>query len=361
MGAESRKGQLSAWLQKKKSGSSLIRVRQYNRRYFTLDFDARVFFYAHAENNSKVSWIVPFTDILDVRVPDSQLDKSETASVGSRSSRVSLLRRLSGFGAPKDTEQVQNTVTVRLRSEKNMDLLCASAFEAMQWYEAFKAAIGDQRPSEGDCGPVACDYDHSDDEQEQDQTPEGKAAPLHYEPPARASDHEPAEPAQRPPAGPVEVPQGTSTSAPLEELPEPPARPARGTFLDFEVEQVADPGLPAEQEQLRLDEATVVEVAGSVNLQASDFGFAADDGDVQESESGEVSRESSARLTAAAKGPLEQAEEVAASGSHEAPSRGAYGDRHAGLSMQERLANLEFSDDEEDDDDPLGLKGEAGH
>mmetsp|Transcript_112847 Transcript_112847/g.183886 ORF Transcript_112847/g.183886 Transcript_112847/m.183886 type:complete len:121 (+) Transcript_112847:1-363(+) len=33
----------------------------------------------------------------------------------------------------------------------------------------------------------------------------------------------------------------------------------------------------------------------------------------------------------------------------------SYGDRHEGLSMQERLANLEFSDCESDDDDPLGL------
>mmetsp|Transcript_18427 Transcript_18427/g.39408 ORF Transcript_18427/g.39408 Transcript_18427/m.39408 type:complete len:169 (-) Transcript_18427:116-622(-) len=42
-------------------------------------------------------------------------------------------------------------------------------------------------------------------------------------------------------------------------------------------------------------------------------------------------------------------------------SNEAYQDKNAGLTLQERLANLEFSDDEDDDDDdPLGLKNKNG-
>ncbi|CAJ1368699.1 unnamed protein product [Effrenium voratum] len=85
--------------------------------------------------------------------------------------------------------------------------------------------------------------------------------------------------------------------------------------------------------------ATVVET-GAVALQAADFGFAEEeDSDAKSSSSEE--------------------EEVGVGAAEPVPATratGGYGDRHEGMSMQERLASLEFSDDEEDDDDPLGLK-----
>lgn len=59
-------GQLSGWLSKKKSGSAVLRMRQYNKRFFVLDFQAREFSYAHAEGSKKSS-VVPFSDLVEVR------------------------------------------------------------------------------------------------------------------------------------------------------------------------------------------------------------------------------------------------------------------------------------------------------
>merc|ERR1719150_1150777 len=106
------RGQLSAWLQKKKSGSSVVRVRQYNRRYFTIDFDARVFFYAHAENSKQVSSQIPFADILDVRLPDAQVDRGDNVSECSQKSKGSFLRRL-GSGSRLGEEEHALTLLTR--------------------------------------------------------------------------------------------------------------------------------------------------------------------------------------------------------------------------------------------------------
>merc|ERR1719264_788937 len=100
-------------------------------------------------------------------------------------------------------------------------------------------------------------------------------------------------------------------------------------------------------------------------MQARDFGFAVEEdqssaSDTPRSEGGGTSAVS----TAGRASPLHPGIDTAASPSFGtggyptspgAEARSMYKDRHEGKTMQERLANLEFSD-EEDDDDPLGLK-----
>lgn len=55
--------------------------------------------------------------------------------------------------------------------------------------------------------------------------------------------------------------------------------------------------------------------------------------------------------------PSTAAKPEAAKGASPAAGGGGYQDRQKGMTLQERLANLDFSDDEDaDDDDPLGLK-----
>ncbi|CAK0822187.1 unnamed protein product, partial [Prorocentrum cordatum] len=121
-------------IMKKKSGASMVRVRQYNKRYFTIDFDARVFFYAHSATTKKVNAVVPFADIADVSRPEANVDPqesarlSETSSQTSRTSRVSLIRRLSssklllGKGDEEKENKGQQSLTVSLRSSRSMEL-----------------------------------------------------------------------------------------------------------------------------------------------------------------------------------------------------------------------------------------------
>jgi len=169
-----------------------------------------------------------------------------------------------------------------------------------------------------------------------------------------------------------------------------PPKPATTGFLDFVSiqEDVAGEAKAEEAGAEPVQEATVVE---ETSLKAADFGFGADDGSSAASSSapssprgdggaraGSKGSKGSASVPAsspAAAGVSAQVENLgsdAASPSH-SPSpatkseggRGggatelgaSYKDKHEGLTMQQRLANLEFSDDEdEDEDDPLGLK-----
>ncbi|CAK9061289.1 Splicing factor U2af small subunit A (U2 auxiliary factor 35 kDa subunit A) (U2 small nuclear ribonucleoprotein auxiliary factor small subunit A) (U2 snRNP auxiliary factor small subunit A) (Zinc finger CCCH domain-containing protein 60) (OsC3H60) [Durusdinium trenchii] len=77
------------WLRKKKSGTSAFRMREYNKRYFTLDFDTHTFFYTHSEGSKKVSSVTPFADIVDVRLPeaDKLADKGDNISEVSKTSK----------------------------------------------------------------------------------------------------------------------------------------------------------------------------------------------------------------------------------------------------------------------------------
>eukprot|EP00435_Cladocopium_sp_Y103_P035715 s2727_g9.t1 len=147
MGADAtHRGQLSAWLRKKKSGTSSFRIREYNKRYFTLDFDTHTFFYAHSEGSKKVSAVTPFADIVDVRLPeaDKVLDKGDNISEVSKTSRVSFFRRPSSF-LTASKEEEQHMLMVMTRPSKTFELLCSSATEAVTWFEALKTAIAMDR------------------------------------------------------------------------------------------------------------------------------------------------------------------------------------------------------------------------
>eukprot|EP00434_Breviolum_minutum_P007057 symbB.v1.2.006227.t1/scaffold340.1/size245066/13 len=122
--------------------------------------------------------------------------------------------------------------------------------------------------------------------------------------------------------------------------------PVRGTFLDLTLEEPATETREASTgAQASVPEsATLIEAAGPVALQAADFGFAED-------EDGSISSASSDEA------PKGAGTAGYASGTASAPAAPTvtYSDRHEGMSMKERLDSLEFSDAEDDDDDPLGL------
>lgn len=298
-------------------------MREYNKRYFTLDFDTHTFFYTHSEGSKKVSSVTPFADIVDVRLPeaDKLADKGDNISeVSKTSKRSSFFRRPSGFlTASKETEE--HLLMVMTRPAKTFELLCSSATEAVTWFEALKQAIALDRGT---------DVEHTTAATSEEEKPKGGVSGGYP---------------GRPGAGPLAAPEPTSDA---DGEVSPP--PARGTFMDLSVEEsVAErplhmqstgaPGAPMPEA------ATLVEEAGPVVLQAADFGFAEDEDGSMSSASDDEPKGSFGYATGAASIPAPAAPAV------------AYSDRHEGMSMKERLDTMEFSDAEEDDDDPLGLKG----
>jgi len=341
------RGQLSAWLQKKKHGSSVVRVRQYNRRYFTIDFDSRTFFYAHAENSKKVSSVVPFADIIDVKLPESQVIKSETASNCSQTSRTSFFRRLST--SKKLDEEEQHSFTLVTKPARTTELLCSSAAEALQWFEAFKAAmVADGGGSEG--GPVPFVSGSGDESPGSDgnspKVPSGGRAAFA----PRQGDGLMA-PAVAAAVTSAAAAAGASVAATGQATDDTPAEPPKkGTFLDFSTDpEETTPQLVAPAGAAASTEAeAVVTIGGPTKLQAEAFGFEAE-------ESGSSAASSPVPSPRGANLGTPGTGSVGASSGHEIgaspPSGGSrsYEDRHKGLSMQERLASLEFSDEEDED------------
>jgi len=353
-------GQLCAWLDKKKSGASTIRVRQYNRRFFTLDFDTHTFFYTHAEGSKKVSAVTSFADIIDIRLPEAP---SDNASVSSKSSKFSMFsHRPSFMKAPKDAEDL--TLTVYSRPAREMELLCSSAEERTIWYEALHAAraMDNSQTTVGTEDGVSAPAPFDDDEDEQDHRDAAPAAAAGGYPPAAAPaaggyparGDVPRAPLPRAPVAAAAVATavgGATDDAEDEDEGDPIAPPpAAGTFLDLNIEDKPDerPSPSAAVSSVPDADATMV-MEGSVALQASDLGFEeAEDSDADSSD------DDAPELGAIAEAP--EPADTSTAGVVRIGSGGSYGDKHSGLTMQERLANLEFSDDEDDDDDPLGLK-----
>jgi len=145
--------------------------------------------------------------------------------------------------------------------------------------------------------------------------------------------------------------------------------PQRGTFLDLTTEPIApEEAVTAPSHTAVVGQHGVEAVQDLVGetgglLQQSDFGFEA--GEDTESSGSAVStpREGAANTFDGLASPTAKPDGLKLSSPDKADAplasvgNGRFGDRDRGLSMQERLDNLEFSDDEDyDDDDPLGLK-----
>jgi hypothetical protein len=469
---------MSAWLLKKKSGSAMVRMRQYNKRFFTIDFDSHVFFYSHAEASKKVSSVIRFTDIADVRLPDPHLGEEGNPTGISGEKRTSerrgskLLRSFSGLSgggskpvAKDGAVQAHHFVIVVVKpSMKPMELLCSSAMEAEQWHQALKEAMlfsGDLGDEVGACIPTTENVSGDEEESEAFRTV-ALSPPTHEPIPspsvARSTERKPPgavgtaamatakaamstpktaypasqeknvesantpllsggyptlsgepnatlsqQPPQAPPAisskpaietptdtrleqstapskiaapqpAPVPIASAVEATAPapakqesIDDEPAPP--PQRGTFLDLTTEPIEreavtkpSPTGNAGPKDPEAVQEVVVETGGL--LQQSDFGFEA--GEDTESSGSAVStpRQGAANTFDGLASPTAKPDGYKSSHTPEVPilavASGRFEDRDRGLSMQERLQNLEFSDDEDyDDDDPLGLKSTA--
>jgi len=348
---EVRTGQLSAWLQKKKSGSSMVRINQYNRRWCTLDFDAKVFFYSHAEGSQKVSAVTPFHDLTNVFSTGSQAPAptDDNASVTSKTSKTSMLKRLSSFGMKSGgdggEEEGQFSLIVVMGSERKMELACASAAEASDWFTAFRVAISMGHAAGAAAAPtggfmVPPEAAHA-------------AAPGGYPGAGAGPPQAPRSGVEENVGGDLAASIGTAIAGAV--AAETAPAPAKKSFLSFDTIEEVRP--PAEEVAAKSAAATEVEASGIITMQPNDFGFDEDDDKSSDASSASTPR---AAQAAEAVSIVQEASPAAVTGASPAPGSAppsSYKDHQSGMTMQERLANLEFSDDEDyDDDDPLGLK-----
>mmetsp|Transcript_8800 Transcript_8800/g.19684 ORF Transcript_8800/g.19684 Transcript_8800/m.19684 type:complete len:425 (-) Transcript_8800:134-1408(-) len=409
-------GQLRAWLLKKKSGRSMLRMRQYNKRFFTIDFDSCVFYYAHNEKGRKVSCLMPFSDILGAAVesPSMQDDKK------------GLVKR--SFSNASNLGEAHFKVTIHLHKQKKLELLCGSDGEALQWYEAFMTAkargnvlygtganaeAGSMAAAQAAWAVARGDAESSGDEQGSPMSGAGQAATgalsalaQQCSPPAASKlGATPVSPAVQGFAPNTDGPDAEERRSPGEDTENAPQRQP-GMFLDLSVEEPAQPAglgnvdtgvMAPHSEGVPNDQ--VVETVEAITMQAADFGFEDNDSSDDDSEGSEpaempffgigggadraTSSTDSARQSpghsatmssmnmkppspagvGASHGVKEDADESEEgdlqTGDREGPLTGvgaapakagmhSYVDRHQGLSMQERLNNLEFSDDEDE-------------
>ncbi|CAE7576807.1 unnamed protein product, partial [Symbiodinium pilosum] len=110
------KGCYSAWLIKAKNDAARMKVLQSTTtRYFTIDFDAQIFYYSHSIAQKKVSQPIHFRDFLG----------AERLPLPAKSRRGKSL----SFGFTLKT------------ADRNFELYTTNAADAAQWTSALNAAM----------------------------------------------------------------------------------------------------------------------------------------------------------------------------------------------------------------------------
>jgi len=230
-------------------------------------------------------------------------------------------------------------VTVSMKPAKTMELLCSSAEEAQQWFEAFKAAVAHRGADEDAGDGLACD------DATRCESPIKVGADLAQD---DIGGHSPAD---------------ASTAASDDEA-EAALPTARGTFLDLTTEPERQPctgGSLGRDHAGHVEAAAVVDF-GRAKLQAAQFGFDCEEDSGSSVASSPVATprggtgSDGSSLVGQCGLNLAGVEGVAPGQADSRPmTHRSFVDQHEGLSMKERLASLELSDAEDEDDNPLGL------
>lgn len=334
---------VSGWLLKKKSDSSKSRIfKACNKRFFTLDFENKVLYYSNSEPPKKnaaaaVSLLVPFSDLLSVDpLEDASNDTGdavaeEPAAHGplkrsdSKGSLASSIRsRMPSFKRPSVKHGLKLNTT-----RKTMELLCTSKSEADHWIAAFRDAMAR-------CGDRA-----GDDAARTDlSTAAGSSSPRSsggssIDAQVLETIEVQADVVSAP--SPVEIPPSTSepTACPAEK---PPAQKQRSML------GLRPPKLPKTAARLFKSEIPAMEAAASASA------------GVEAPETCSDLADTSADMVASLEaGNTSLGGVGGAWGSGELQEHAKAGPRYAdkgqGLSLQERLAQLDFSDDEDEEED----------
>mmetsp|Transcript_93480 Transcript_93480/g.260327 ORF Transcript_93480/g.260327 Transcript_93480/m.260327 type:complete len:386 (+) Transcript_93480:57-1214(+) len=149
------RGKLTGWLLKRKSDGVRSRFfRSVNRRFFTLDFEGQLFYYAHTEGNKMASMPLAFRNLLGVEPLAAMLHQGapeEPAAppmqrAGSKVLGSKCDASSSSFRVPKITfsalkRPAEHHGFSLQTTGKEMELLCASQIEAEGWIAALQQAI----------------------------------------------------------------------------------------------------------------------------------------------------------------------------------------------------------------------------
>merc|ERR1719201_3233711 len=115
----------SGWVWKRKSEGSTSRfLNQFNKRFFTVDFNKEQFFYSNSPEQKKVSLPYSFHDLLSAY------------AVSAPEAGRSVLGRM-GMSSGPSTE---HGICVQTR-QKEFELYFANQYDAQRWLQAFERAI----------------------------------------------------------------------------------------------------------------------------------------------------------------------------------------------------------------------------
>lgn len=132
---------LTGWLQKRKSESATSRfLRSANRRFFTLDFQAQIFYYSHTESKKNISMPVRLKDILSVEaLATTRVEPQMEDSVESQQLSDSTALRIPGFhGLSK--KAAEHGFVVKAPG-KSLEIVCSCRAEADMWIAALSEGI----------------------------------------------------------------------------------------------------------------------------------------------------------------------------------------------------------------------------
>jgi len=376
---------LKGWVTKKKTeGSRSKFISSVNRRFFTIDFETQVLYYGHTECNKQLSAPIPFRELLRVEALEEPVGQAEDSQKLSRAdSKTSVNSKSSGTLLQRmpsllSTKRPQEHFGVKLETTaKTMELFFASKADCDLWQAAFAEAIemgvqaggpvdGSHRPISTGSGttastPVpsfraeAIQLDASKEEapavglggvglatpHSVHQSPggvegEGEAPPLGlHTPPVTPT------PAQAP-AAPVE------DEAPRPSLGTPLASSSQTPPLILPEEETADAkdSQPGEPIPTSWGGEEVTEPLTPTDAQEPEPAIGPDEEPAAEEEEAAEEATSSSKIA-----PDQEAWSLGADRSNPRGTNVRYSDKGEGLSIQQRLAQLEFSDDEEDEED----------
>lgn len=365
---------VSGWLIKRKHDSAASRFfRQTNRRFFTLDYQSQIFYYSHSDKDKIVSLPTPFRDITGVEameVPTSCAeggveDCSESGSnappIQRSSSKTSIgsSMRIPRMSFSRKTPAEQHGFTLRTTG-KSMELVCSSKAEADMWVGAIREAMACAHSGKGE-------KELSGDETV---TPDLSTAPSSSAGTTPRSSSKATSPRQVPEAGVAGAPSAGSGSSSLAAgekrrafgllPPRAPRRPAAPAPVEAASGAAGAESSSSSSPAARAAASAEHEAVAPATQAASGSWLVAQPEPASSEAVGEmVSMVETSKDTSFARDTAESDAAGAKQGWGCTPAmEQRYSDKGEGLSLQQRLDSMEFSDeDDEDTDSPSRSRG----
>jgi len=309
------------WVWKKKSEGSKSRfLSQYNKRYLTLDFSQGLFFYSHDKKDKKVSMPVKFSQLLG------------SYAVAGPEGRTLLDRMSSG-------SEFCTTTGLHLHMRfKDMELYFATEAEAGAWLRHFERAVvmGIRMQREASPSRATSATSCRSEGTESTVATSGACTP---------SEGLLASQAAFPPATPE---QAQFQQAQLQQAQLQQAQLQQAQLQQAQLQQAQFRAQQAQLQQAHLEQA---------QLQQAQLQQVTEQLPSREEEADALGAETVPEVSlpapVAVPKPVEQQGWAAPKQVPGSSPTKSYGDRGAGMSVQERMAALEFSDYDSDSDDNM--------